>query len=153
MAQLSMQLRPCRIGQVIIAQLPRRQNRFNLHEPRLRPVTLGQRHRPVQRHHRGRPVALQHIVQPDDFVPIRRIGRGRLGMHRSNRRLYGVGAIGLASQGVAHQRTAFFNTLAVPQAAILLLKQHQIALGIGTRALTRRLQQHQRQQAKPLRVG
>ncbi|MNE66293.1 hypothetical protein D3C80_1618330 [compost metagenome] len=138
---------------MIIAQLPRRQNRFNLREPHLRPITLGQRHRPVQRHHRGRPVALQHIVQPDDFVPVRRIGRGRLGMHRSNRRLYGVGAIGLASQGVAHQRAAFFDTLTVPQAAVLLLEQHQIALGVCTRTLARRLQQHQRQQTKPLRVG
>ncbi|MNE66256.1 hypothetical protein D3C80_1617950 [compost metagenome] len=74
-------------------------------------------------------------------------------MHGSNRRLNGIGPECTALQGLAHQSTALGNELPVPQATILLLQNHQIALAIDARPLPGRLQQHQRQQADCLRVG
>ena len=74
-------------------------------------------------------------------------------MHRGNRRLHRIGAERPALQRLAHQLAAFLNALPVPQAAVLLLQHHQVALGIGSRLLPGRLQQHQGQQANRLRVG
>ncbi|MNR58415.1 hypothetical protein D3C85_1794110 [compost metagenome] len=73
-------------------------------------------------------------------------------MHRRNRRLHGIGAERPAAQCQAHQLAPFGNLPAIPQATVLLVEQHEIAQGITARALARRLQQHQRQQADRLGV-
>ncbi|MNN57220.1 hypothetical protein D3C81_1721960 [compost metagenome] len=96
---------------------------------------------------------LQHIIQPDNLRPVGLFGRRRFGMHRSNRRLHGIGTERPALQSLAHQFAAFVDTLPVPQATVLLLQQYQVALVIGARPMPGGLQQHQGQQADRLGVG
>lgn len=52
LSQLAMQLGACRMCQVIVQQLPPRQNPFDFPQASLRPIPLRQRHRAVKRHHR-----------------------------------------------------------------------------------------------------
>ncbi|MNI94969.1 hypothetical protein D3C73_1531580 [compost metagenome] len=78
---------------------------------------------------------LQHIVKADNLRPVRFTCARSLRMHRCNRRLHRVGTERPAAQRQLHQFTAFADLRTVPQAAILLLEQHQIALGIATRVL------------------
>ncbi|MNE58670.1 hypothetical protein D3C80_1537130 [compost metagenome] len=95
---------------------------------------------------------LQHVIQPDDFHPVRLFCRCRFSVYRGNRRLHRIGPECPALQGLAHQLAALVNALPVPQAAVLLFQHHQVALGIGSRLLPGRLQQHQGQQADSLRI-
>ena len=71
--------------------------------------------------------AQQHVVEPDDLRPVGRGGGRRLGVHRRDRRLQRVGAEAPRRQRPLDERRALGDLLAVPQRAVLVVEQDELA--------------------------
>lgn len=86
-------------------------------------------------------------------MPSRCPGARRLGMHRNDRRLQGVGPDAAAGQGPLDQAEPLDDQSTIPQSAVLLVEPHQFAAGRDPRLAPRVVQQHQGEQAEGLGVG
>ena len=74
-------------------------------------------------------------------------------MHRGNRRLQRVRAEPARRQRAFHQSGPFGNQIALPERAVLVAQQDELAGRRRTRGAARFVQQHQRQQAHHLGLG
>src|SRR6266540_682204 len=126
-------------------------------------VAMRDGDRAVQLDYRRRIRTRQHVVEADDLRPIRRDRTGSLGVQRRNRALNRVrpdGPFGSASIAQArpqgkrpfHEPYSLRDLIAVPQRAILIVEQDQVAGRGGAGGAAGFVQQHQREQAKRLRL-
>ena len=107
----------------------------------------------VELHDRGRLDALESLIEPDDLVPIGRLGIGGLRMNRRDRRLKRIGPEAARRKRTLDERQAFVDLVAIPEATILIVEQHDLAVGCRARRAPRFMQQHQREQAHRFGLG
>jgi len=75
----------------------------------------------------------QDRVQAHNLIPVRQPVVGGLGVHRGNRRLYGVCVERPRFQRFGYQGKPLAYLLPVPEAPVLLPQQHDVAVGVRPR--------------------
>ena len=141
------------MGEVVVRQLPPRQDPVDERQPRLRAVAHGDRHGAVELDHRRGIDAQQDVVHTRDLCPVRGRAVARLGMHRGNHRLQRVGARAPERERAFDQPEPCVYLLTVPERPILRVEEDDLAVGRRPRRAPRVVQQHQGQQADRLRLG
>ena len=136
--------------QVVVLQIAASQDGVDELETGRRAVAHSHRHRAIQLDYRRRVGAQQDVVESDDLAPVRGVGSDRVGVHRRDRRLQRIGAEAPRGKRVLHQSRSFRDLRPVPERAVLVTEQDQLARGRGPRRASRFLQQHQRQQSDRL---
>ena len=105
----------------------------------------------IELDHRRRADPQQHFIESRDLRPVGIAIIRRPRMQRGDRGLHRVGFRRARQlQGVFHQLQAFGDLPMVPQRAILLFQQHDVAAGGLAPGAARVVQQHQRQQSLDL---
>ena len=69
----------------------------------------------------------QHVVEADDFRPVRGGGGGRLGVHGRDCGLNRVRAEASRRERLLHEPDSLGNLMPVPERAVLILEQDHIA--------------------------
>ncbi len=136
--------------QMIAIEFTPCEDRIHEIESCFRAIPHRHRHRAVQLHHGRWLDAQQDIVDHDNLRPVRRRGRGGMGVNRSYRRLQGVRTETARQQCPLHQRRPFGNMLRIPERAVLVFEQDETAFRGTARRVPRFLQQHQRKQSQRL---
>ena len=122
-------------------------------QPLRRAVGHRDRDRLVQRHHRAGLDAAELRVEQRDLAPVGRAGPRRLRVDRGDRRLQRVRARRPPQrQRAVDERQRLADHRAVPALAVLLLEQHEVAVGADPRRAPRVVEEHQREQARRLRL-
>ena len=124
--------------------------RFDHFECCLRAANLGHRDRSVERHDRRWLHDLEGSIEQINLRPIGVFGPGGAGMQRGDCRLDLIRPAAAVAHGFVDQRQTLSDHLLVPQRAILIIEQHQRAVGIEARRGSRVLQQQQRSQPHDL---
>ncbi len=106
----------------------------------------------VEGHHRIVGHTEQQGVERLDLRPVGRLRARRLVVQGRDRRLKLVRPRPAARQGGRDQRHALGDRLAVPRGPVLLVERDELAPRSGARRAPRVGQQHQRQQARHLRL-
>ena len=119
-------------------------------EPSRGAAQLGDRHGPVEAHHRRRLQPLQQGIELVDLGPVGLLEPHRMGMDAGNGGLDLIGAGAPVAERLLHQRMAFGDQLAIPEAAILIFEQHDGALRIEARPRSRMLEKQERRQPHDL---
>ena len=102
-----------------------------MHRDGGRPVELDDR-RGLHRQQRG--------IQRADLPPVGRLRRGRLGVDRGDGGLQRIGPEASRGQRALNQRDALADERVVPRRPILLLEQHERAIGADARRAPRLVQ-------------
>ncbi|MHC2316297.1 hypothetical protein ACVIHC_003343 [Bradyrhizobium diazoefficiens] len=102
----------------------------------------------VELDHRRRIDPQQHLVEPADLRPVGRLKARRARMQRGDRGLHRIGLrpAGYA-QCVVHETQTRLDLRAIPERAVLLFQQHDVADRRRASGAARVVQQHQGQQA------
>jgi hypothetical protein len=79
-------------------------------------------------------------------------GVARLGVDCSDGGLQRIRSEAARHQGALDQRDALANQRLIPRRPVLLLEQHELALGADTGGASRFMQEHERNQADHLRL-
>ena len=94
----------------------------------------------------------EDVVEAGDLPPVGPVRRRRLGVDRRDRRLQRVRPEAPRRQRALDQRRSLGDLRAVPQRAILLVQQDDLAVRGRAPGAARLVQEHQRQQAHRLRL-
>ena len=140
------QLRARGVRETVVQQIAALEDGVDERQTRRRAVAHRHRDRAVQLDHRGGVRSRQHVVEADDLRPVGRGGGRRLGVHRRDRRLNRVRADPPRRQRPLHEPRALRDLIPVPQRAVLIVEQDQLARRRRARRAPRFVQQHQRQQ-------
>ena len=132
--------------EVVAVKITARRDGVNERECRLRAVNHGNRHSAVQRHDGRGLKFFQDVIELENLPPIRILSPHGAAMHGGDRRLYRVRSRTSLKRCV-HQRLCFGDLRLIPQAAILVFKNDEIACAVKTRIAPRIVKQHQRQKA------
>lgn len=103
-----------RVRQVVIGQFTSRQQRIDHGQPDLDAIAHGQGHGAVEFDHRRWRQVQQRVVEGDDPCPVGVLGARRLGVHRDDGRLQGVGPETAAGQGSLDQAEPLDDQSAIP---------------------------------------
>ena len=114
-------------------------------QPRGRTLPSRDGNRAVQRHYGRRVDRVKLVVEMDDERPVRGAEIGRRGVGRGDTGLHVILAHPVARGAAVQADQSFRNPCAVPQRAVLVGQQEQVALRVQPRRRARRLQQAERQ--------
>jgi len=118
-----------------------------------RAARLRHRDGTIEGHHRRRLEPLQRAIQKLDLGPVGVLGPRRAGMQRGDGGLELIRTRPTVPHRLVEQRQPLGDHRPVPAAAILVVEQHDGAVGIEPRRGARVLKQHQRRQAHHLGLG
>src|ERR671922_90515 len=124
-----------------------------LDDPRAR-WPLGRRHgdRPVESYYRARGDREELVVEREDLPPVGVGCRRRVAVDGVDRRLDLVGTRPAQSEAPPDEGLAFRDELTIPKAAVLIGKQHEVAVRRGPGGPARLDEQHEREQPHDLRL-
>src|SRR3954468_21675934 len=145
------QLGTRRMREAVVAQIAAIEDRVDERQSGRRTVAHRDGDGAIQLDHRRRVRSQQHLIEAGDLRPVGLGGAGRLGVERRDRRLDRIRTRPCRERS-PHQTHAFGDLIAVPQRAILIFQQDQIAVPCRARRTARIVEQHQREQANRLRL-
>ena len=108
--------------------------------------------RAVERDDRRRQTPVELVVQPGDLRPVGVRRRRGLRVDGGDGRLQHVRPRRAGAQRVLDQAEALGDLLAIPEAPVLVVEQHEIAVAVGARLAPRVLQQHEGEESGRLRL-
>src|SRR5262245_14406293 len=117
--------------QVVTVDLAGGGQRIDERQRRPRTVHHGDRRRAVQGLDGRRLHAVEEVVEPDDLGPVGVFGSRGPTMNGGNRRLQRE-RTGTATQRLLDERQRLGDLLPIPEAAILILEEHEIARLVET---------------------
>src|ERR1700680_1928996 len=140
------QVRPDRMEEVVAVEV----KALDGTQRGCRALHLGKRNGAVERNDGGGGDRHELVVELEDLAPIRGTRRDPVAVHRVDRRLNLKRTWPITTQAFAHQRLALVDELPIPERAVLVGEQDEVAARRGTGSRTRLDEEHQRQQSDHL---
>src|SRR5919108_1090578 len=119
---------------------------------RIRSLDLRHGDRPVESYYRARGDREELVVEREDLPPVGVGCRRRVAVDGVDRRLDLVGTRPAQSEAPPDEGLAFRDELTIPKAAVLIGKQHEVAVRRGPGGPARLDEQHEREQPHDLRL-
>ena len=141
-AQASKKVRADGVEQVVCAEV----EAVDEGERCIRSLDLGHRHRAVEGHDRAQGERQQLVVQLQDLPPVGGGGGRRVAVDGVDRRLDLIRAGLVATEALPDDGLAFGDQASIPEAAVLVGQQHEVAVRGRARGPARLDEQHEREQ-------